>query len=63
MKVIIAVFIYLGLASHAETTISAQDIQDHRIEIERTLSDPDFYEFATEVLELDGITQIDIEEY
>ena len=61
MKLIVAVFIYLGINS-TSSTITSQDIQDHRTEIEATLIDPDFHEFAEEVMEIPGITQIDLDE-
>lgn len=61
MKLIVAVFIYLGISTTSSSTITSQEIETHRTEIEATLDDPDFYEFAEELIE-PGITQIDLDD-
>lgn len=61
MKLIVAVFIYLGISTSSPTTVTSQEIETHRIEIEAALVDPDFHEFAEELIE-PGITQIDLDD-
>ncbi|MBK9451350.1 MAG: hypothetical protein IPN95_18460 [Bacteroidetes bacterium] len=58
MNLIVAIFIYLGLATSAETVITDQDILIHQEEINRVQNDPSFYEFLEDI---GGVGQIDIE--
>jgi hypothetical protein len=60
MNLILAIFLYLGLATSAETVITEQDIRIHQQEILSTQSDPEFLEFLEECAS-DGIIVIDLE--
>jgi hypothetical protein len=60
MNLILAIFLYLGLATSAETVITEQDIRIHQQEILSTQSDPGFLEFIEECAS-DGIIVIDLE--
>jgi hypothetical protein len=60
MNLIVAIFLYLGLATSTDTVITTQDIQAHQEEINRVQSDPNFYEFLND-LGVDGVGQIDVE--
>lgn len=61
MNLIVAIFIYLGLANSTEVVITEQDIQAHHYEIERTQNDPTFQEFLEEHTNADGIFTMDLE--
>jgi hypothetical protein len=61
MHLIIAAFIYLGLASPG-STISETDILNHQSDIEQVQEDPDFMDFCNRLTESTGIFVVDIDE-
>jgi hypothetical protein len=61
MNLILAIFLYLGIATSSETVITDQDIANHQIEIEAAKSDPEFYEFLEDNFITPGILVVDPE--
>lgn len=60
--IIIAAFIYLGLASPG-SDITTTDIANHQTDIEQVQSDPEFVRFVERITACsDGLTQIYVEE-
>lgn len=61
MNLIVAIFLYLGLANSTEAVITEQDILTHQTEINQAKTDPGFYEFLEDYAASEGIGLMDVE--